>query len=107
MEILTKKATSEPEPPQSLRAEIPETVDRLIMRAMGRDPAARPQSMEAFEYELTKCVAGRGVAVAKMLGLPVDGSLVRQDGTPIGASAGESVRVAMAMPAGTPPPVVV
>jgi len=30
--------------------------------------------MEAFEYELTKCLAGRGVAVAKILGMPVDPS---------------------------------
>ena len=29
--------------------------------------------MEAFEYELTKCFAGRGFAVSRLLGLPADG----------------------------------
>jgi hypothetical protein len=72
MEILTKKATVDPMPPRQLRPELPDLVERVLLRALARDPALRPPSMEAFEYELTKCLAGRGIAVAKMLGMPVD-----------------------------------
>jgi serine/threonine protein kinase len=79
MEILTKKATVEPVPARQLRPDLPESVERVILRALSRDPAFRPPSMEAFEYELTKCLAGRGVAVAKMLGMPVDPALMLGD----------------------------
>jgi serine/threonine protein kinase len=72
MEILTKKATVEPVPPRRLRPDLPDAVERVILRALARDPGQRPPSMEAFEYELTKCLAGRGIAVAKVLGMPVD-----------------------------------
>jgi hypothetical protein len=72
MEILTKKATLEPRPLRELRPEVSELVEKVVMRALAREPTERPQSMEGFEYELTKCLAGRGVAVAKMLGMPVD-----------------------------------
>jgi len=72
MEILTRKATLEPTPPRQLRPEIPESVEELLLRAMSRSPDGRPPSMEAFEYELTKCLAGRGTAVANMLGISQD-----------------------------------
>jgi eukaryotic-like serine/threonine-protein kinase len=86
MEILTKKATVEPTPPRQLRPDLGDGVERAVLKALARDPAARPPSMEAFEYELTKCLAGRGVAVAKVLGMPVDPSAmspyVRGENTP-------------------------
>jgi serine/threonine protein kinase len=72
MEILTKKATLEPTPPRQLRPEIPEIVEELVQRAMGRSPDERPASMEAFEYELTKCASGRSAAVANILGISHD-----------------------------------
>ncbi len=72
MEILTRKATSEPTPPRELRDEIPQTLADLLMQAMARDPKDRPPSMEALEYELTKCFAGRGAAVANILGISHD-----------------------------------
>ncbi len=76
MEILTKKATVDPTTPSSIRAELPPVVEALVQSAMARDPAQRPPSMEAFEYELTKCLAGRGVAVAKILGIPSESPLL-------------------------------
>jgi len=78
MEILTKKATVDPVPAQVLRSTIPDTVNVLVAQAMGRNPDDRPRSMEAFEYELTKCLAGRGLAVAQMLGMSTDAGLMAQ-----------------------------
>jgi hypothetical protein len=78
MEILTKKATVDPVPAHVLRGTIPETVNQLVQQAMARNPDDRPRSMEAFEYELTKCLAGRGLAVAQMLGMSTDAGLMAQ-----------------------------
>jgi serine/threonine protein kinase len=69
MEILTKKATEPPAPPRLLRPDLPENIELIVMTALARDPDDRYPTMEAFEYELTKALAGRGAAVAKMLGL--------------------------------------
>jgi serine/threonine protein kinase len=76
MEILTKKATLDPTPPGAIRNDLPPVVEALVQSAMARDPGLRPPSMEAFEYELTKCLAGRGVAVAKILGIPSESPLL-------------------------------
>ncbi|HEX4405515.1 MAG TPA: serine/threonine-protein kinase [Polyangia bacterium] len=46
MEILHKKATTQPAPLSTLRDDIPSTLDALITRTLAKDPAARPQSME-------------------------------------------------------------
>jgi serine/threonine-protein kinase len=86
MEILTKKATIEPVPAKQLRPDLPDVVEKVVMRAMSRDPADRPRSMEALEYELTKCLAGRGVAVAKMLGMP-DAAVASAALGPLGEAA--------------------
>ena len=43
---------------------------------MARNPDDRPQTMEALEYELNKCLAGRGVAVAQILGMTTDANVV-------------------------------
>jgi serine/threonine protein kinase len=76
MEILTKKATLDPPPPISIRGELPQQVSDLILAAMSRNPDTRPQSMESLEYELTKCLAGRGQAVASILGIATDANVV-------------------------------
>ena len=92
MAILTKKATLDPVAPRAVRPDLPQAVEDVVMRALARDPAVRPQSMEALEYELTKCLAGRGVAVAKVLGMPVDASLLGAGAAePAGLSAQGSV----------------
>ncbi len=76
MEILTKKATQDPPPPHLLRSELPQQVGDLVMQAMARSPDDRPQTMEAFEYQLNKCLSGRGVAVAQILGMTTDANIV-------------------------------
>jgi serine/threonine protein kinase len=69
MEVLTKKATAMPIAARELRPELPEEIDRLVERALAHSPEERPPSMEAFDYEITKALAGRGAAVGKLLGL--------------------------------------
>jgi serine/threonine protein kinase len=76
MEILTKKATIDPPPPLSIRSELPPQVSDLVMQSMARSPDSRPQTMEGLEYELNKCLAGRGIAVAQILGMTTDATLV-------------------------------
>jgi serine/threonine protein kinase/TolA-binding protein len=76
MEILTKKATQDPLPPHVVRSELPSAVSELVTAAMARSPDDRPQTMEALEYELNKCLAGRGVAVAQILGMTTDAHVV-------------------------------
>ncbi|HLL25951.1 MAG TPA: serine/threonine-protein kinase, partial [Kofleriaceae bacterium] len=76
MEILTKKATQDPNPASVVRQGLPPTVSDLVMSAMARNPDDRPQTMETFEYELNKCLAGRGVAVAQILGMTTDPTVV-------------------------------
>jgi len=76
MEILTKKATQDPPPPITVRADLPLPISELITAAMARNPDERPQSMDGLEYELNKCLAGRGVAVAQILGMTTDAAVV-------------------------------
>jgi serine/threonine protein kinase len=76
MEILTKKATLDPTPPILVRGDLPTQVSELVITAMARNPDARPQTMETLEYELNKCLAGRGVAVAQILGMTTDANVV-------------------------------
>jgi serine/threonine protein kinase len=76
MEILTKKATVDPRPPILERPELPAQVSELVIAAMARSPDDRPQTMEALEYELNKCLSGRGVAVAQILGMTTDAHVV-------------------------------
>ena len=82
MEILTKKATQDPPPPTTLRPELPAPVSRSRdARRWRATPTTRPQTMEALEYELNKCLAGRGVAVAQILGMTTDAER-RRDAQP-------------------------
>jgi hypothetical protein len=52
MEILHKKANTMPAPLSTVRNDVPAQLEALIMRAMAKDPAERPPSMEALEREL-------------------------------------------------------
>jgi serine/threonine-protein kinase len=69
MEILSRKATEAPTPPRMLNPAVPEGLEQVVMQCLERDPALRPQTMGALEYELNKSMKGRGSAVAAVLGL--------------------------------------
>src|SRR6185503_17213144 len=56
-------------PPRGVKADIPEELDRIVMRALERDPARRYQSMAQLEYDLVKSIYGRSRAVSELLGL--------------------------------------
>jgi len=59
-----------------VRPELPSQVSDLVMAAMSRNPDGRPPSMESLEYELNKCLSGRGIAVAQILGMTTDANVV-------------------------------
>ena len=69
MEVLTQKATKVPDSPMSVRPEIPEELDAIVMKALERNPDKRHKNMAQLEYELRRFVHGRGQAVAALLGL--------------------------------------
>jgi serine/threonine protein kinase len=52
MEILNKKANQLPAPLATVRADVPAEVEALVVRALSKSPAARPQTMEDLEREL-------------------------------------------------------
>ena len=56
-------------PPRGIKADVPEELDRIVVRALEADPAHRYQSMAQFEYDLVKSLFGRSRAVSEMLGL--------------------------------------
>ena len=72
MEVLSQKATREPVPPIEINPRIDSRINDLILRTMARRPEERPPSMEALEYELMKCISGRGHAVMGVLGFEHD-----------------------------------
>jgi tetratricopeptide (TPR) repeat protein len=55
--------------PKGLKADIPEELDRIIVRTLERDPNRRYQTMNQLEYDLVKSLFGRPRAVSDLLGL--------------------------------------
>jgi serine/threonine protein kinase len=56
-------------PPRSLRLQLSEEMDRIIVRALEAEPDKRYQSMAQLEYDLAKTLFGRTRAVSDLLGL--------------------------------------
>jgi serine/threonine protein kinase/tetratricopeptide (TPR) repeat protein len=57
--------------PKQLRQELPDELDRIVLRALAPDPDQRYQTMRQLEYDLVKALWGRPRAVAELLGLRV------------------------------------
>jgi hypothetical protein len=53
----------------TFRPDAPDPLADVIARCLQRNPAFRPPSMRALEYELTRAMEGRATAVAAVLGL--------------------------------------
>ncbi|HET6146347.1 MAG TPA: protein kinase [Polyangia bacterium] len=68
-DILAQRAKALPEPLRSAQPELPEELDRTILRALEPEPAMRFQTMAQLQYELTKIVWGRPRAVAELLNM--------------------------------------
>ena len=68
-DILAQRALALPEPLRTAQPELPEELDRAILRALEPDPEHRFQTMAQLQYELTKIVWGRPRAVAELLNM--------------------------------------
>ena len=68
-DILSQRARALPESLRVTQPELPEELDRAILRALEPDPDQRFQTMAQLQYELTKIVWGRPRAVAELLNM--------------------------------------
>ena len=62
------RVTSEAQPPKIPREDVPDWLESLLVRALSRDPAQRPDSCAAFAEELQRGMFGATGGIAKMVG---------------------------------------
>ncbi|HJL35362.1 MAG TPA: protein kinase, partial [Polyangiaceae bacterium LLY-WYZ-15_(1-7)] len=55
-------------PPGQLVGGIPPALDAVVMRALSKDPAARPETADAFRMELAQAVPGALATTARQIG---------------------------------------
>jgi len=70
MEVLHKKANFAPQPIAKFRNDVPAEIEALILMAMAKDPALRPQSMSDFEQRLQE-IARRCFTDGALLASPL------------------------------------
>ena len=63
VEIAMKHLSQIPEPPSTLRPEVPHDLDAVVMRALAKDPEQRYGSAEEMDADLAR--VARGVAVSR------------------------------------------
>jgi eukaryotic-like serine/threonine-protein kinase len=64
VEIAMKHLSSAPEPPSVRRAEVPRDLDKVVLRALAKDPADRYQSAEEMDADLARVASGAAVSPA-------------------------------------------
>jgi eukaryotic-like serine/threonine-protein kinase len=64
VEIAMKHLSSAPEPPSVRRGEIPRDLDKVVLRALAKDPADRYQSAEEMDADLARVASGAAVSPA-------------------------------------------
>jgi eukaryotic-like serine/threonine-protein kinase len=102
VEIAMKHLSQAPEPPSSLRPDLPRELDWIVMRALAKDPEDRYQSAEEMDADLERVARGAPVAAAteesatQVMRVPAAA-------VPAGAAAGAATMVAPRVQA--PPPV--
>jgi serine/threonine-protein kinase len=62
VEIAMKHISAIPEPPSSLRPDIPEDLDLIVLRALGKTPEDRYPSAEEMDKDLARVAQGLGVS---------------------------------------------
>jgi serine/threonine-protein kinase len=62
VEIAMKHISAIPEPPSSLRPDIPEDLDLVVLRALGKTPEDRYPSAEEMDKDLARVAQGLGVS---------------------------------------------
>ncbi|GIW71122.1 MAG: hypothetical protein KatS3mg102_0664 [Planctomycetota bacterium] len=107
-EVLRQHLESHPRPPSELRPELSDAVDRLVLRLLEKDPAARPRTAEEVRAAL-RTASGMGPAVAAAIaelragGEHRDGAGSRGGpGPALGAAGGLGIGRAVALAAPLP-----
>jgi eukaryotic-like serine/threonine-protein kinase len=72
IDILMKKGGGPAPRVTELRPDVPAALTEVVARCLERELDARPESMKAVEYELTRALEGRASAVAAVMGLQLD-----------------------------------
>jgi tetratricopeptide (TPR) repeat protein len=72
IDVLMKKGGGPAPRVSELRPEVPPPLTEVVARCLERELDARPESMRALEYELTRALEGRASAVAAVMGLQLD-----------------------------------
>jgi len=62
VEIAMKHISAAPEPPSSLRPDVPEDLDLIVLRALGKTPEDRYPSAEEMDKDLARVAQGLGVS---------------------------------------------
>jgi eukaryotic-like serine/threonine-protein kinase len=62
VEIAMKHLSDTPPPPSELNPEVPEELDKIVMRALAKDPARRYQSAEEMDADLERIARGLSVS---------------------------------------------
>src|SRR5687767_4808349 len=60
VEIAMKHLSQTPQPPSALRADVPEDLDYVVLRALAKDPSERYGSAEEMEAEVARVEKGLG-----------------------------------------------
>jgi serine/threonine-protein kinase len=64
VEIAMKHLSNAPKPPSKLRPEIPPELDKVVLRALAKDPEDRYQSADEMEADLDRIARGAPVSAA-------------------------------------------
>ncbi len=86
IETMTIRLRTDPPPPSSLRPECPPGLDRIVLRAMARDPKKRYQKASEMCDDLKSLRSGQPLAESSELGAPETHAQVSPDRATIDAS---------------------
>lgn len=66
--IAYKHVKEDPIPPSRLNADVPPSIEAIVMKALAKNPANRYQSAEEMREDLMRAIQGRPVAATPVLG---------------------------------------